>query len=132
MSVPFKCALDGASAQPALVDEEDDAAFCAGFLLMACHTLRFQLRVSVWLCSPCPASRPLRTPTQRSDQFPHVAGMIANAKLALDQVGHTRATPERGLIIQFFGAFQRGRTQPFAVLLIQSRLASRATDSSDR
>src|ERR1019366_44784 len=70
---------------------------------------------------------PLWTPTQSNQYLPYVAGMVADAKLAFDQIGHTQTCPERGFIAQRFGAFQKQHMEPFTVLLVHLRLASSST-----
>jgi len=66
----------------------------------------------------------LRRPTERTQQLPDMAGVVADSKLALDQIGHSRACPLWRFISDLCGAFEQQQLQPFAVLQVQPRLAS--------
>ena len=46
------------------------------------------------------AGRSLRTPAQIHQHFPHMPGMVADAELPLDQIGHPRAAPQRRLVTE--------------------------------
>jgi hypothetical protein len=81
------------------------------------------MRNLFFVALPRPTGGPLRTPAQSDEQFPYVAGMIAHAKLALDQVGHPWTGPQWGLVAQPLGtAPQQGR-QTLAVPDAQTWLA---------
>jgi hypothetical protein len=54
-----------------------------------------------------PPLRPLRAPVQLAEQLPDMAGMIADAELALDQIRYPWAGPEWRFIAEFLRAFQQ-------------------------
>ena len=68
--------------------------------------------------------RPLRAPAQRHQQFPDVPLVVANVELLLDQMHHPRTRPQRRLIAQHLRPPQQQFLQPFAILSIQTRLAT--------
>ena len=70
------------------------------------------------------ADGPLRSPTEGTQQLPAMAGMVADSKLTLDQIGHSRAHPLWSFISDLCGAFEQQQLQPFTVPQIQPRLAS--------
>jgi hypothetical protein len=53
--------------------------------------------------------------------------MIADAELALDQVGDARAGPQRGFVAQLLGAFEQQLRQLLLLGRVQQRLAAGAS-----
>jgi hypothetical protein len=113
-------------AQSAFVDEDDDPALRVAFFNGWPH-LALPAQGVRLVALACPAGGPLRTPTKGHQQLPDMAWMIADAKLALDQVSDSGTGPERSFITQLLGAFHQQHLQPFTILLVQFRLAPGAT-----
>jgi hypothetical protein len=74
----------------------------------------------------CTTGGPPQTPTKADQQLPDTAGMMANTKLALDQVRYTWAGPKRSFVTQSLRSLQKQCFQPFTVLLVEPRLAPNA------
>ena len=85
------------------------------------------MRELIFVALPRPARGPLRTPAQVDQHLPDVAGMIAHAKFALDQVSHTGTSPQRSFIAQRFRSVQQQFFQTLPVFGRQARLASGAS-----
>ena len=94
-------------AQSAFVDEDQDAPFPERFFLRAGHTFFFQIVDLLFIAFPCSPHRPLRAPAQTDQNLPDMALVIAHAELLLDQVGHTRARPQRRFIAEPLGTCEQ-------------------------
>jgi hypothetical protein len=53
--------------------------------------------------------------------------VITHAELLLDQMSHARASPQRSLIAQLLGTFQKQSLQALPVACAQTRLAPGAS-----
>ena len=94
-------------AQTAFVDEDQDAPFPEGFFLRARPPLLLPVLDLLFVAFPGSSLRPLRAPAQADQKLPDMALVIAHAELLLDQVGHTRAGPQRGFIAQPLGTCEQ-------------------------
>ncbi len=105
--------------QTAFVDEDDRAAFFFGFFFDGRPSLPLPIGNGFLVALQRPARGALRTPIQLPEQFPHVAGVIADAEFLLNQVGHPLAAPQRRLIAQPLRPFQQSSHQPLALPVVQ-------------